>query len=169
MKITNIEEAIRKGPFNRFSRYRESLLVAVDSSVANHVFVNGHVLEASSHTDVDLIREVHDKGLTIANLQYIVDLMDNPALANIKYKEFVISTPDDAAREELKNMVEPYRLHKGTLIEPIYFNGRIPIQYRVVAYDDLINLLRARYQTTTINVTDDNGVALVPEITVIYK
>ena len=169
MKIKSIEEAVRSGPFKRFSRYRENLLSAWAASFPNHVLVNGRVYEASTHTDDDLINELNSLGFTVADLQYIVDVANNPAIKDIKYKEFTITTATQADRDELKAMVEPYLKHKGTLIEPIYFNGKQPFNYRVVAYDDLITQLQNRYMTMTINVVDDNGAKLVPDLKVVIK
>lgn len=152
MKFTSIENAVSNGPFNRFSRFRDGLLLAVGVEGISYVVINGKVLETSTHSNADLVREVEERGFALADLQYIYDVTMNPAIASIEYKEFVIGTPDVAAVDELKAMVEPFRLHKGTLIEPIEFKGKQAIKYRVVAYDDLITQLKTRYATVTVAV-----------------
>jgi hypothetical protein len=144
IKLNSIEDAVRSGPFRRFSGYRGALLAELYGGDGKH--------EASSHTDDDLIQAIINQGNGLKELQAYLDLLTNPALRFITYKEFVIGTPDDASRDELKKIVEPYRLHKGTLIEPIEFKGKTPIKYRVVAYDDLIALLKARYSTISVAV-----------------
>lgn len=144
MKLNSIEEAVRSGPFRRFSRFRQALLIELYGADFKH--------EPHDHTDDQLIAALNNHAEPLESLQGYLDLLLNPALAHIKYKEFIISTPDQASIDELKNMVKPFWMHKGTMIEPIDFKGKTPLKYRVVAYDDLINQLKARYNTVTVAV-----------------
>lgn len=141
MKITSIEHAVRSGPFRRFSRFRVELV--------KHLY--SERVERSDQTDDDLIARINAES-SLENLQGFLDLLINPALAFIEYKEFVIATPDQAAQDELKKMVAPFWMHKGTLIEPIEFKGKAPIKFRVVAYDHLITRLKALYSTVPVAV-----------------
>lgn len=139
IKLTSIEDAVRSGPFRRFSRLRAALLKELYCDDT----------EQSGHTDDALIAKL-TADISLDNLQRFLDLLMNPALAYIKYREFIISTPTQADVDELKGYLRPYIvrpgvMHKGTMIEPIAFKGRSPIEFRVVAYDDLIPLLTARY------------------------
>jgi hypothetical protein len=142
MKITSIDDAVRSGPFRRYSRFRSALL--------NELY--GSTYESSEHIDADLIQKLVDTGNTVETLQEFLNLLLNPHLGRIEYKEFVIDTPNQAAINELKAMVNPYWKHKGTLIEPIEFKGKSPVKYRVVAYDDLIVHLKTRYNTISVAV-----------------
>jgi hypothetical protein len=144
MKIISIEDAVRSGPFRRFSRFRQALLA--------ELYGEQFKSEPSNHSDQDLIQKLIDNGDTFETLQGYLNLLLNPALKYIEYKEFIIGPYDQAGVDELKAMVAPYLNHKGTLIEPIEFKGKTPIKYRVVAYDDLIDQLKARYSTVTVAV-----------------
>jgi hypothetical protein len=152
IKITSMEDAVKYGPFRRYSRFRNDLLEALGARGLQLQDRDGRRLESSLSTDEEIIQRLINNGDTTETLQGFLDLLLNPALKYITYKEFVIGTPDQAAIDELKALVQPYLLHKGTLLEPIVFSGKVPNTYRVVAYDDLIQILKARYQTITVAV-----------------
>ena len=133
MKLTSIEDAVRSGPFRRFSRFRQALLIKLYGENFKH--------EPHDHTDDQLISVLNNHAEPLEALQGYLNLLLNPALAYINYKEFIIDTPDQASIDELKTLCNPFWMHKGTMIEPIEFKGRTPIKYRVVAYDALIKKL----------------------------
>jgi len=147
MKIKSIEEAVHSGPFNRYSKYRDVLIDLVDPEHTSQVELSaGRWFEHSLHADVDMIQKIIDTGNTVESIQEVYELVRNPARRFLVYSAFNIPTPDAQAVAELKQLVEPFLMHKGTLIEPVKFEGKKPIVYRVVAYDDLIPILVDKYQ-----------------------